>query len=237
MSATGPIGAGASQRIDFSALRDKLFKKADANRDNALSLEEFTTAGKKVPGGKGGIDEARAKELFSKMDGNADGAASKDEVSAFQQQLITQMQTAMTQLQESLATSGRGGRDEIKGKHGHRPPLSDLFGKIDSDSDGAISKSEFAEFGKSMGVPESGTDKASKLFDTIDKNGDGALSKDEVALFDSSMKAKEDAEKSGKTSQLSALLEAMNAYGAKKTKKTAATNTIASALSIAAKAG
>lgn len=260
VSSTGSVGTSNLSSI-LSAMRDKLFQKADTDKNDAISLDEFISAGKKVPGGKkgpatGGIDESRAKELFSKIDTNADGSASKDEVSAFQQKLVNELQAAMTQLQELLGKEllGNSGQkpDEnaIKDKGGHHhhappPPLSEVFGKIDADSNSTISKSEFTDFGKTIGAfgktigadDAKSTERSEKLFAKIDTNADGSLSQDEVSVFDESMKAKREAEQSGKNVQLSALLEAMNAYGSKKSKQAqASANTTASALQAAQKA-
>jgi hypothetical protein len=72
-------------------------------------------------------------------------------------------------------------------------PAAQLFGKIDANGDGSISKDEFVKVGATIHRPHHGAHKAGslsgssspldQLFGKIDTNGDGALTKDEVTTF------------------------------------------------------
>ena len=216
MTSISSGSASFGQRLDISALSSRLFKKADANEDKKLSIDEFISAGKKVPGGKKGVDETRAKELFAKMDADGDGSLTTTEVDQFTQKLIDQMQSAMTQLQEALGGQQKKQGDRPMGPPPPPPPMSEMFGKIDSDSSGGISKTEFTEFGKSIGkTSEQDSKRGEELFAKIDANGDGSLSKDEVTAFDAAKEEKRQARNESQQLQASMLLEALNAYGRK----------------------
>jgi Ca2+-binding EF-hand superfamily protein len=56
--------------------------------------------------------------------------------------------------------------------------LKDLFGKIDADGDGKITKSEFEN---ALGAGGSNLAKADDVFGKLDKNGDGSVSSDEMS--------------------------------------------------------
>lgn len=58
---------------------------------------------------------------------------------------------------------------------GPRPPPEEIFKKLDTNGDGAVSKEEFLASPRAQKDPE----KAGKRFDDLDKNKDGKLSLDE----------------------------------------------------------
>jgi Ca2+-binding EF-hand superfamily protein len=243
-------GQNSFQAARLAAMRDKLFQKSDADKNGTLSLDEFLSAGQNVPvgsnspGASGAQDTSAATDLFKKIDTNSDGQISKDEVSAFQDKLSAQIQAALTQLQELFGNDQSGKKAH---HHGHRDgSISDLFSKIDADSDGAISKSEFTAFpvdGQTSTTDAStgtaASDKLGKLFDAIDTNGDGALSKDEVAAFDASRKARHAAHAArgndgnaddairgtGTPVSIDTLLQAIAAYSTPRSNRTGGTTT------------
>lgn len=57
-------------------------------------------------------------------------------------------------------------------------PISDLFGKIDTNGDGSLSTDEFSSFVQSVGGT---SEEASALYNALDGNGDGSVSEDELA--------------------------------------------------------
>jgi hypothetical protein len=45
---------------DFSTMKERKFRQGDGNGDQAISLEEFQSAGKSLPFGRmGGVDKAK----------------------------------------------------------------------------------------------------------------------------------------------------------------------------------
>jgi Ca2+-binding EF-hand superfamily protein len=216
----------SSAKANSTPSRDTLFAKIDQNKSGGISLDEFLSAGQKVPGGKNGVDPAKAKALFSKIDTNGDGSLTKDEVAAFDTKATAALQDAMTKLQELL-----GNTEGAKKKHGHHPLLSDLFDKADGNSDGSLSLDELKSVlpADASATTADGASKAEKLFAKIDINGDGKLSKDEVKAFEDAKKAKDQAAapvpaaiseadptgvvQSAADFQFSVLMQAMNAYG------------------------
>ncbi len=158
---------------DFSAMREKLFQKADGNGDSALSLQEFQEAGKKMPGGNS-MSPDKAKEAFGKIDRDGNGALSKDEMKAFGERMSSEMQSAMVGLQ---AMQGGG-----------MPDPTSLFADADEDKDGKVSRTEFDRTGP--GAARGGgkaDDRANQLFGMIDGDGDGSLTQDELKRFGEQM--------------------------------------------------
>lgn len=214
----------SGQKANSTAFRDKLFEKVDQNKSGDISLEEFLSAGQKVPGGKNGADQAKAKALFSKIDSNGDGKITKDEVTAYDTKAAASLQDAMTKLQELL-----GNAEGAKKKRPHHPQLSDIFSKADANADGSLTLDEFKTVLPGNATSADASGKAEKLFAKIDINGDGKISKDEVKAFEDAKKAKDqtgapvpaaisDADptsivQSAADFQFSVLMQAMNAYG------------------------
>jgi Ca2+-binding EF-hand superfamily protein len=63
----------------------------------------------------------------------------------------------------------------------YQPQQTDLFGRIDANSDGQISPDELSSFGQNLpGANDTGL-KSRNLFQKIDGNGDGIISKEEWA--------------------------------------------------------
>jgi Ca2+-binding EF-hand superfamily protein len=186
-------------------MRDTMFKKADANGDNGISLEEFQSVGKKMPIGQGGD----ADKAFGKIDTDGNGSLSKDEMSAFGDKMSSQMQSMMMKMQEMM--SGGGGLAGMMGKGG--PDIEALFGKADSDKNGSVSRSEFDSANRENPLSKLlGDRKSEDVFGKIDTDGDGALSKTELSTFSEEMKGKMQAMMGG-DSDISTLMQGMNAYG------------------------
>ena len=126
---------------------------------------------------------------FSKIDTDGDNALSKDELSAFREEMEAQFASSVTTSQYDSA--------------GVTASTEDLFSKIDTDSDGSISSTEFSTFQSNMqaqgpgGTPppppdsstQSGSDTSSTngIFSEMDTNQDGTVSASEYAAFFSKM--------------------------------------------------
>jgi Ca2+-binding EF-hand superfamily protein len=150
-------GLSGHRMPDFSAMREKMFKSADANGDQALSLEEFTNAGKNLPVGNNASPD-KAKNAFAKLDSDGNGSLSQDEIRAHGDRMSSQMQGMMLAMQ-SMMNDGQskpqpGGRkpdlDAILGKSGSDQSLQDAFARIDSNGDGSLGKDELTAFAESL---------------------------------------------------------------------------------------
>jgi Ca2+-binding EF-hand superfamily protein len=192
-------GLQAQRMPDFSAMREKMFNKADTNGDQGISLEEFTNAGKKMPVGQNGSAE-KAKNAFAKIDSDGNGSLSRDEVNAFTDKMSSQMQGMMLAMQSTQSNSGQ------------KPDFDAMFGKIDGDQNGSISRAEFDKSGLSNPLAKLlGGDKQD-AFAQIDTDGDGSLSKDETKAFAESLKERLEGERGRSGSSRDEYMQAMNAY-------------------------
>lgn len=106
------------------------------------------------------------EEMFKAVDTNSDNKIDKSELSAFQKS------------------------QEADGKKGG-PGVDDMFAKMDTDNDSAISRLEsdaaIAKISQQMQSRESGSGSSSglkeALFKSADQNGDGGISKDELTTL------------------------------------------------------
>lgn len=191
--------SGMGGMPNLSAMRDKMFQKADVNGDKGISLEEFTEVGKKLPGGGQAKD---ASELFSKIDTDGNGSLTKDEMKTFEDRMSSQMQSMMLQMQEKMSGGGK-------------PDLDALFNDSDSDGNGSISRKEFDAV--KADNPLAGLlseDEGDDLFKSLDTDADGAVSKEEFKTFADRMKEQVQALGGGEP-DLSLLMQGVNAYGGK----------------------
>jgi hypothetical protein len=95
---------------------------------------------------------------------------------------------------------------------GQKPDVDAIFGKIDGDQNGSISRAEFDKSGLSNPLAKLlGGDKQD-AFGQIDSDGDGSLSKDEMKSFAESLKERMQAERGRSGSSRDEYMQAMNAY-------------------------
>lgn len=81
----------------------------------------------------------------------------------------------MSALLDAQSQSSVGSTSASKSRHA---ALKDLFGQIDGDGDGKISKSEFEE---ALGAGGTNLTQADSVFGKLDKDGDGSVSLKELA--------------------------------------------------------
>jgi Ca2+-binding EF-hand superfamily protein len=206
MNISGLMG-GMGGMPNLSAMRDKMFQKADANGDSGISLAEFQSAGKKLPIGSGG-DNAKSAEAFGKIDTDGNGSLSKDEMSAFGDKMSSQMQSMMLKMQEMMSGGGAGGPFSQRG-----PDPDALFGKADADGNGGISRNEFDAVGKNNPLSQLlGSHDSEAAFGKIDTDGDGTLSKDEFKAFSAELKEMMQS-MTGQEGGMATMLQGMAAYG------------------------
>jgi Ca2+-binding EF-hand superfamily protein len=189
MNMSSMMGIGGGRMPDFSAIREKMFAKADANGDKAISFEEFESAGKKMPGGVGG-SAGNAKEAFAKIDSDGNGSLSQDEMKSFGDKMSSGMQGLMIAMQAMMGGGGQSGGFDA------------MFGKVDGDGNGSVSRAEFDKASQDNPIM--------KLLGG--DNGDGSLSKDEMKSFAETMKQQMQGGAQGGGAPRADYMQAVNAY-------------------------
>ena len=125
-----------------------LFKKIDADGDGAITARELAAYFVSV-------DDEFAKRLFKAMDIDRDGLLDIDEF----------------RVAHRWATETRAGMRMFF----DAGPCDELFSRIDSDGDGAITRRDIETFlRETLHVPDPATD-ASRLFSAIDRDEDGLI--------------------------------------------------------------
>jgi Ca2+-binding EF-hand superfamily protein len=151
------------------------FEKLDSDSNGSLSLDEFKSGAPK------GADSAKTEELFKSIDSDDSGSISKDESDAFK----SKAEKAQQQLQSFLF--GLQSNSTEKTSDSTSNDKDDIFGKVDADSSGSVSKDEFLKAfsadGSNSSSSSGSSDLLSKLFDAIDSDSDGSISKDEQKAF------------------------------------------------------
>jgi Ca2+-binding EF-hand superfamily protein len=210
MNMSSMMGIGGGRMPDFSAMREKMFAKADSNGDKAISFEEFEGAGKKMPGGVGG-SAGNAKEAFAKIDGDGNGSLSQEEMKSFGEKMSSGMQGMMIAMQAMMGGGGQsGGFGSMMG--GQKPNLDAMFGKVDGDGNGSVSRAEFDKASQDNPIMKLLGDDKGEAFGKIDADGDGSLSKDEMKSFAETMKQQMQGGAQGDAAQRADYMKAMNAY-------------------------
>ncbi|MBR9972485.1 EF-hand domain-containing protein [Magnetospirillum sulfuroxidans] len=138
-SALGGLGSFSSAQFQ------KMFTKIDTNADGKVSKDEF------VAGAPDDVSAEKAASLFDKLDSESTGALSQSDLASAFQQMAASMQASMIQVQAANSNQN------------DPPDAEDLFAKLDSDGDGAVSREEFVA-GRPDDVSE---EQASAFFDKI----------------------------------------------------------------------
>jgi Ca2+-binding EF-hand superfamily protein len=199
MNISAMLGIGGGKIPDFSAIKGKIFQRADANEDKSVSFDEFQSVGKNLPGGKN-IDDAKAKKAFGKIDTDGNGSLSKDEMASFGDKMSSQMQDIMLSIQATLGNKTGGGLD-----------INAMFSKADIDESGGISRAEFDKIRQNNPLAQLLKQNEDDTFAKIDSNGDDSLSKDEMKSFAETMK-KQLEQQIAADAKKSEVMQALNAY-------------------------
>ncbi|MCA0406994.1 MAG: EF-hand domain-containing protein [Proteobacteria bacterium] len=230
-------GAASLFSSGLSALGQSFVNKSDKDKSGGVSLGEFSEllqGGKNLPGSKDASATSvtpteATKAKFAKIDTDANGSLSAEEVNAYNQQLVQQLQAALVDLQQMYGAGQNGAQQGGHHKHGG---LADKLSAIDTNGDSSVSKDELsAFFAAQSGNATSAANRASQIFAKADTNNDGALSKDELSAFDATRKKKKKGQEG--TDQIATLLQALDQANASLTTKAssalAATNAYKSA--------
>ncbi len=137
-------------------LAQKMFNKIDSNSDGGIDKSELEA----IAGSSSTTD---ISQLFSKMDTNSDGKIDESENESALKKLAQKMESAFSRM------NGAGG---IKGPPPLPPNASEMFSKLDTDSNGGISEDEFNAVAKNG-------DGNGPQFSDIDTDGDGSVSEAE----------------------------------------------------------
>ena len=197
MGLGGLSGIGGGQMPDFSQIREKMFKNADSNGDQGLSLDEFQKAGQNMPMGNGG-DASKAKEMFSQIDTDGNGSASREEMRSFGERMSNQMRSQLLSFQGGGNTGA--------------PNPNDLFKQTDGDSNGSVSREEFNRAGRNSPFGQRSESQQNEMFSRIDNDRSGDISQDEFKAFGDSMRQRlQGGGEGGAAPDL--LMQALGAYG------------------------
>lgn len=163
---SGISGASVFNTADLSALRQNIFKAADTDKSEGLSLSELQA----ISGQNGNkVDSSNLEAFFKAADGDGNGSLSQSELDKqAQAQFKNQAQNGgLLSGSTLLQLNGRG-----------QDPFSQFFASADTDQNGGLNFDEF-KAAKPKGAPaNSQNDQA--LFDSIDTNKDGSVSVDEL---------------------------------------------------------
>jgi Ca2+-binding EF-hand superfamily protein len=111
-----------------------MLSKLDTNSDNSISRDEF------IAGKPKDASTEKAGSLFDKLDSQKTGSLSLTDMASAFQQMASTMQSSLLSAQEARdgdwPPSPRG---DGKGP----PDPGEMFGKLDSDGDGTVTRAEF----------------------------------------------------------------------------------------------
>ena len=143
-------------------MREKMFAKADADKDGKISKAEMQAVAPKDGDGNGPSFE----EIFSEIDSDGDGYITETEDAA-----------AAEKMQKMGPPPGPPPGGGMGGPPDASQMASDLFSDADEDEDGTISLDDLSNIIHTDGKGPS----ADEIFELADADGDGAISQDDLA--------------------------------------------------------
>lgn len=146
-------------------LRQKIFKKLDANGDASLGKDELLSALGKSSDSDSASSSDGLDKLFSVLDKDGNGSISQAE---FNPPPPSRFDPGMAQ---ALLSQQEGSQE---------PSAADMFAKVDTNGDGSVSQDELAAMLENGPGGQQSSDTVSELFSKLDSNGDGGLSVDEL---------------------------------------------------------
>ena len=152
---------------------ERLLSKIDADGSGGVSGTELQGLLDDVAKKTGVSSQTSAADLLQQYDSDGDGSLNADELGKTMQSVMPPPPSTMAFAQSRSDSSTSTGATGQAG--------DDLFGKVDSDGDGAVSQTELqALLEKMSGGTASKTGVSSdELFSQLDADGDGSLSEAE----------------------------------------------------------
>lgn len=148
-------------------LKEKMFSRVDSDGSGGIDKTEFSDLSKKMAEMSG--TSQSVEDMFAQYDANGDNSLSTDELDSF-----------MKDNPPPPPPMGHGGPvGGLEMGNG----LNQLFGKIDTDTDGSINQSEFDVFAKTFTERTHDSINVENGFSVYDVNGDNSLSMDELDSF------------------------------------------------------
>lgn len=153
---------------------ERLLSKIDADGSGGVSDTELQGLLDDVAQKTGVSSQASAADLVKQYDTNGDGSLNADE-------LGKTMQNVLPPPPSTMAFAQSRSRDSSTNAAATGEAGDDLFGKVDSDGDGAVSQTELQALLEAMsGGTASKTGVSSdEIFSQLDADGDGSLSEAE----------------------------------------------------------
>ena len=154
---------------------ERLLSKIDADGSGDVSDTELQGLLDDVAKKTGVSSQTSAADLVKQYDANGDGSLNADELGKTLQSVLPPPPSTMA-FAQSRSGEGASAATSATGKAG-----DDLFGKVDSDGDSAVSKTELQALLEAMsGGTASQTGVSSDdVFSQLDTNGDGSLTQAE----------------------------------------------------------
>lgn len=154
---------------------ERLLSKIDADGSGGVSDTELQGLLDDVAKRTGVSSQTSAADLVKQFDANGDGNLNADELGKTLQSVLPPPPSTMA-FAQSRSGEGASAATSATGKAG-----DDLFGKVDSDGDSAVSKTELQALLEAMsGGTASQTGVSSDdVFSQLDTNGDGSLTQAE----------------------------------------------------------
>jgi len=146
----------------LSSLQTKMFQKADTNGDGKIDSDEMNAIQANAP--QGGT---AAKDIFTELDSDGDGSISREESDA----AIAKMFCEMSQEGSGTCVSGLAA-----GSVSESERATELFGRIDTDGDGAVTQEEFV----ANRPDEMSEEQATAMWSQLDTDSTGSLTESQL---------------------------------------------------------
>lgn len=149
---------------------ERLLSKIDADGNGGVTDTELQGLLDDVAKKSGVSSQTSAADLVKQYDSNGDGNLNADELGKTMQSVLPPPPSTMAFAQS------RGDSDTATGQAG-----DDFFGKVDSDGDGAVSKTELQALLEAMsgGTASQAGVSSDDVFSQLDADGDGSLTQAE----------------------------------------------------------